>query len=237
MRKLAGMGVIAVLVAVCAVGVGYYWTSRERHTTPSVVTGLDRQFSGNVLTSPADPGLRISIDPSLQYIGGQKFTLYGVAAVEQHVFGRKWPDGSPRSVVLFQFESVLPGIDWKYDYSGARYRSAIDGFDFFTDIEPGRVWWLFPNGKPGTDGYRAKSLAGDAGFAVPEDYIWHRSVHIPNADARSELLIIWQEDLSPTGMTRDDFPPQGAGSPEWDEIARESIAELNGLIEITRIED
>ncbi|MBV7266197.1 hypothetical protein [Erythrobacter ani] len=232
MRKLILFSTLGLTIVLACGAFAYYWNSPERHTTAAVFTGLAREVSDNVLLSPFSPAARIVVDPSLEYVGGQKFTLYGTAAVEQHVFGRRWPDGSPRSTLLFQFESVLPGVDWQYDYSSAEHRTTIGGFDFFTDVEPGRVWWLFPNGKPGTDGYRAKTLADQAGFPVPQDYVWHRSVHIPDGDARSELLIIWLEDLAPTGKSRDDFQQGGKGSAEWDMIARQSIESLNELITI-----
>ena len=127
--------------ALLVVGLAYaayaYFTARERETTPSQFTGLERSFADSILISPRDPEARIAVDPSFEYLGGQKFLLYGVAAVEQHMFGRKWPDGSPRTVMFVQFEEVLPEIDWSYDYSDSQYRSEINGRTFFVDVEPG----------------------------------------------------------------------------------------------------
>ncbi|MBH5322128.1 hypothetical protein [Aurantiacibacter sediminis] len=223
--------VFGFLLAVLVVTASYiYWTSPNRHTTPSERTGLEWSFADGVLSSPARPALAMRIDPSLDYLGGQKFVLYGTANVEQHVFARRWPDGRDRSMLLIQLESVVDGVDWAYDYSAAQYRTEIDGVDFFTDAEPGQLPPIFAKGEPGTDSYRAAVLAADAGFEAPEDYVWLRSVHIPDADARSELLIILRDDLSSEGLTRDELLPGGSADDQWQAIAASRMEVLAEMV-------
>ncbi|APE28253.1 hypothetical protein [Aurantiacibacter gangjinensis] len=227
-KFLIVFGVLLALLAVAAFTI--YWTSPNRHTTPSQSDGLEWSYADGVLSSPARPSLAMRIDPSLDYLGGQKFVLYGTANVEQHVFARRWPDGRDRSMLLIQFESVVDGVDWAYDYSAAEYRTEIDGVDFFTDAEPGQLPPIFAKGEPGTDSYRAAVLAADAGFEAPEDYVWLRSVHIPDADARSELLIILRDDLSSEGVTRGELLPGGSAHDRWQAIAASRMAAVDGMI-------
>src|SRR5262245_15006235 len=45
-----------------------------------------RTVVGNMLTSPADPPMKIQVAPGFKYAGGQRFILKGVADAEQHFF-------------------------------------------------------------------------------------------------------------------------------------------------------
>ena len=55
-------------------------------------------------------------------------------------------------------------------------------------------------------------------------------MHIPSDDARSEMLVILQEDISRTGLTRDDLLGDGARSGDWPAMAREQIAQFESMI-------
>lgn len=51
----------------------------------------------------------------MQYIGGQKFILYGVADTEQHFFVETDDDDKLTSVYWVQFEAYLPEKPYTYD--------------------------------------------------------------------------------------------------------------------------
>jgi hypothetical protein len=76
----------------------WYYSDRGRFTSAPEYTGLARSVSGNDLVSDRDPAAVLRFDPSFQYIGGQKFILYGVADTEQHFFVETDDDDKLKSV-------------------------------------------------------------------------------------------------------------------------------------------
>ena len=77
-------------------------------------------------------------------------------------------------------------------------------FDFYTETAAGTSNRFMRLGWPGTDGYLARKFAADKGYTMPDDYAYARLVHIPDDANRKELLIIFMEDLAPTGWTGED---------------------------------
>ena len=195
----AGGAVLAVLVLAFTV---LFWFDPARHTTEPEFSGLSRTVSGNTLFSEIDPPVRMTFDEQFEYIGGQQFTLYGTADVEQHFFVEEHPDGTLKSFFWIQFEGFLPDNDYTYDYSGSPLRLQIGAFDFYTDTAAGISNRFMRLGWPGTDGYFARKFAADKGYAMPDDYAYARLVHIPDDASRKELLIIFMDDLAPTGLDR-----------------------------------
>ena len=189
---------LAVLVSFISV---MYWFDPARRTSDPEFSGLSRTVSGNTLFSQSDPMVRMKFDERFRHIGGQKFVLYGTADVEQHFFVEEHPDGTLKSFVWIQFEGFLPDNDYTYDYSDSPLRLRIGAFDFYTDTAAGTSNRFMRLGWPGTDGYLARKFAADNGFTMPDDYAYARLVHIPDSASRKELLIIFMEDLAPTGWT------------------------------------
>ena len=195
-----------------------YWFDPARRTTEPDFSGLIRSVSGNKLLSENDPPVRMTFDERFEYIGGQKFILYGTADVEQHFFVEEQPDGTLKSFFWIQFEGFLPDNDYTYDYSDSPLRLQIGEFDFYTDTEPGASNRFLRLGWPGTDGYLARKFAADKGYAMPDDYAYARLVHIPDDASRKELLIIFMEDLAPTGWTGEALHEGGTHEGRWSEV-------------------
>lgn len=220
-----------VLLAVCAF---LFLTHRTQKTTTPTTEGLSRTVAGNVLTSPADPAVRLTIDEAFEYLGGHRFELYGAAAAEQHFFATRHPDGATRSFIWLQFEAILPHNRASYDYSAARLRTELAGLEFFTDVEPGQTWPILRHGFPGTDRYLALKFAADRGFPVPSDHAYARLVHIPDEERRTELLIIFMEDLGAQGLSADALEPGGASVDRWPAIESALLDRIRSVIEIER---
>ena len=211
-----------------------YWFDPARLTTDPEYSRLSRTVSGDTLLSEHDPPVQMAFDEQFEYIGGQKFVLYGTADVEQHFFVEEHPDGTLKSFVWIQFEGFLPDNEYTYDYSGSPLRLQIGAFDFYTDTAPGASNRLLRLGWPGTDGYLARKFAADKGYAMPDDYAYARLVHIPDDMSRKELLIIFMEDLAPTGWTVEALREGGENEERWPEVEGAHLDRIKRVMSLTR---
>ena len=227
----AGGALLAVLV------LGFtlmYWFDPARRTTVPEYSGLSRTVSGNTLFSQNDPPVRMTFDERFEHIGGQKFILYGTADVEQHFFVEEHPDGTLKSFFWIQFEGFLPDNDYTYDYSDSPLRLQIGEYDFYTDTEPGASNRFLRLGWPGTDGYLARKFAADKRYAMPDDYAYARLVHIPDDASRKELLIIFMEDLAPTGWTGESLREGGDHEGRWPEVEAAHLDRIRRVMTLAR---
>ena len=227
------VGGVAMVALVTIVTVAYFIDPARRTTEPAF-SGLSRTVSGNTLYSQHDPPVRMTFDERFGHIGGQKFILYGTADVEQHFFVEEHPDGTLKSFFWIQFEGFLPDNDYTYDYSGSPLRLQIGDFDFYTDTAAGASNWLMPLGWPGTDGYLARKFASDKGYAMPDEYAYARLVHIPDDMSRKELLIIFMEDLAPTGWTGESLREGGEHEGRWPEVEAAHLDRIKRVMAMAR---
>ena len=228
---LAGGAVLATVVVIVAY---LYWFDPARRTTEPEFSGLSRTVSGNTLLSEYDPPVRMTFDEGFEYIGGQKFTLYGTAGVEQHFFVEEHPDGTLKGFFWIQFEGFLPDNDYTYDYSDSPLRLQIGAFDFYTDTAAGASNRFLRLGWPGTDGYLARKFAADKGYTMPDDYAYARLVHIPDDMNRKELLIIFMEDLAPAGWTGAALREGGAQEGRWPEVEAAHLDRIRRVLTLAR---
>ncbi len=228
---LAGGAVLVVLVAIVTF---MFWFDPARRTTAPEFSGLSRTVSGNTLLSQSDPPVRMTFDEGFEYIGGQKFVLYGTADVEQHFFVEEHADGTLKSFFWIQFEGFLPDNDYTYDYTGSPLRLQIGDFDFYTDTAAGASNRFMRLGWPGTDGYLARKFAADKGYAMPDDYAYARLVHIPDDLSRKELLIIFMDDLAPTGWTGESLREGGEHEDRWSEVEAAHLDRIKRLMSLSR---
>ena len=176
----------------------------------------------------------MTFDERFEYIGGQKFVLYGTADVEQHFFVEEHADGTLKSFFWIQFEGFLPDNDYSYDYTGSPLRLQIGDFDFYTDTAAGTSNRLMRLGWPGTDGYLARKFAADKGYAMPDDYAYARLVHIPDTASRKELLIIFMEDLAPKGWTGEELREGGEHEGRWSEVEGAHLDRIKRVMSLSR---
>ncbi len=224
----------AALVALVAIVIVAYFVDPARRTTEPEFSGLSRTVSGNTLISENDPPVRMTFDEEFKHIGGQKFVLYGTAEVEQHFFVEEHPDGTLKRFIWIQFEGFLPDNDYTYDYSDSPLRLQIGAFDFYTDTAAGETNRLMPLGWPGTDGYLARKFASDKGYAMPDDFAYARLVHIPDDASRKELLIIFMEDLAPTGWTGEALREGGEHEGRWPEVEDAHLDRIKRVMTLSR---
>jgi hypothetical protein len=73
------------------------------------------------------------------------------------------------------------------------------------------------------------------GYTFPSDTVNVRFVELLDAAARKELMIIYLEDLSPTGLTAADLMPGGNGESQWPTIERGIIERAQQKIKLRSI--
>ncbi|GHA61801.1 hypothetical protein GCM10008927_29050 [Amylibacter ulvae] len=213
-----------------------YYSHSGRFSSDVSMEGLTRTVEGNTLTSYEHPSVRITFPPEYEYLGAQRFILYGTAEAEQYMFASSHPDGSTRALINVQFEAILPDIKGSYDYSAAPRAIRIGPLEFYVDADPVRRHWLVRNGLPGTDSERYYSFTDERGFPVPKDYIWSRFAYVPADAPRQEMLILQVEDLASTGLTAPDLRQGGANAEDWEGLRDAQLLKLEQGIKIEALD-
>ena len=158
----------------------------------------ERKVSHQVLSSRSLPAADLIFDDRFKYAGAQRFELYGVADAEQHFFVDANDAGEVRRLCWIQFEHYLPSNVHRYDYKMTT-TTEIGGLRFLYDT---RLYTdysaLRPD--PDSDGDRGRRLLQAKGFKLPKAALRVRLIHLPNADNRSELMIIYLDAIDPSGL-------------------------------------
>jgi hypothetical protein len=176
---------------------------------------LQREVEGNTIRSLQLPKAELQLGKDFEYVGGQRFTLYGVAEAEQHLFVKKVSGNTVDRFYWVQFEHYLPNNSHTYNYKAAR-TAEIGGLQFVYDTD-GYSDYESVNHNPASDGGRAIALLAKHGLALPRKAVRLRMFHFAS-DRRSELMIIYGEALaagttvatSEDGTSLDDSSPEEA---------------------------
>ena len=175
-------------------------------------TAPDRQVSGTAISSAHDPHVQIHLPEATQYVGADRFVLYGIADCELHAFVDADPQKNVQRLYWIQFESYLPSKpDLFHTYDSPRH-TTIGGLDFFLDT------WPRADGEktnPGSDREHIEGLIRGKGYKMPAGMMYVRLVHLLDEKKRKELMIIYGEDLAPTGFTAADLEESGKSRDRW----------------------
>jgi hypothetical protein len=132
----------------------------------------------------------ISVQRDFRYAGGQRFILKGVADAEQHAFAAVDTRGVIERFYWFQFESLLPGATGAYDYT-ADAATSIAGLEWRTNV---RRYVSMP--EPEGDQSAVYKLFAARRWQPVLPALRARLVHIPDAERRSELMIVYAESTT-----------------------------------------
>jgi hypothetical protein len=201
------------------------------------ITGPERHVDGNVITSERDPKIRIELPKSVQYVGADRWVLYGIADCELHAFveanGQK-PDGQKNVQRLYwvQFEGYLPTKpDLKHTYDSPRH-TQIGGLDFYVDT------WVRQNDEkiePGSDREHIEALLRAKGYKMPAGMMYVRLVHLLDERKRKELMIIYGEDVASTGFTAAELHEGGKAYAQWPAIDKDLIERAEEKITVEKL--
>jgi hypothetical protein len=188
----------------------------------AVATGPpERRVEDNVIISERNPKVRIELPKSIQYVGADRWVLYDMADCELHAFVEVDRQQKVERLYWVQFEGYLPTKPkLKHQYDSPRH-ATIGGWDFYVDT------WTGTNEDKvtaGSDTEHIEALIRAHGYKMPAGMMSVRLVHLLDEEKRKELMIIYGEDLSPTGFTAADLKEGGKAYDQWPAIEK-------GLIE------
>ncbi len=230
MKKIISTVVVLVIAGVAAAH--WYFDDRGRFTTEPVYTDLGRTAAGQDLVSTFDPAATLRFAGEYQYIGGQKFILYGVADTEQHFFVEADEEGALKSVYWVQYEAYLPGKPYTYDYDDSPLRLKLGDLEFFTDTA---AFYNDPNRKRrrGTDGAMVRQFLASKGYGYPEQVMYARMVYLTDESKQKELMIIFMDDLSDYGYTAEELQEGRGNADRYPEVEKAHLDRVRQTLRVS----
>jgi hypothetical protein len=201
-------------------------------TTSAEIPTPSRTVKGQTLISKEMPALNITFDKAFKYAGAQSFVLYNVANAEQHFFVDADKEGRIKRFYWVQFEGYLPSNTHSYDYKVNNLVN-LGGLDFIADAFPRNVKNNL--GRPDSDGSRARTFLESKGYRLANDEVLsQRLVYLIDEAKRNELMIIYLEDLAPTGFTAAELSPGGRAHDKWNSISESLLKRATSTLKISR---
>ena len=189
----------------------------------------ERTVENNTITSAHEPDAQIHLPPSAHYLGADRWVLYDIADCELHAFVDADSQNRVQHLYWVQFEGYLPTKpDLRHTYDSPRH-TTIGGLDFYVD-----TWVRVKDAetRPGSDLEHILHLIGSKGYHIPEGMMYVRLVHLLDDAKRKELMIIYAEDVQPTGFHVADLEPKGKAHDRWPSIERGLIERAQNSITI-----
>lgn len=172
----------------------------------------ERTVTGHTVASTHDPRMQLGVPADAEYLGADRWILGGYDDCEMHLFATPGAGGNVRRLYWIQFEAYVPERpELHHDYSSSR-RIRWHGLDFHLDtwVQSGSV----PT-EPDADSGHMRALLARRQLHVPKDGMYVRLVHLPDAAMRHEVMVIYGEDLAPTGLTAAQLDKQGDHRQAW----------------------
>jgi len=193
----------------------------------------DRAVNGNVIISSHDPGVRIELPKSVQYVGADRWVLYDMADCELHAFVEADKQRNVERLYWVQFEGYIPSKpDLHHTYDSPRH-ATIGGLDFYVDT------WARPKTAkidPGSDREHIEALIRAKGYKMPAGMMYVRFVHLLDKEKRKELMIIYGEDLASTGLSAEELQDGGKAHDQWPTIDLRLVERAEKKIAIQEME-
>ena len=193
-------------------------------------TEPERTVKDNVITSQRDPAVQIKLPAYAEYVGADRWDLYDIADCELHAFVKTDGQKKVQRVFWVQFEQYLPTKpDLHHTYDSPR-RAKIGGLDFYVDTA---VASSEQKPKADSDGEHIRALITRRGYTWPKEFMYVRFVHLLDEAKRKELMIIYGEDLGPTGFSANDLRKGGRAHDRWAQIEEEMIERARQAIVVS----
>jgi len=163
----------------------------------------ERRVERNVITSDQGTKVRIELPAEAKYLGAERWDLYGVADCELHLWVEAEADKTVKRLYWVQFEAFLSSQpDKRYNYPFTR-TARLDGRDF--DVRTGVAVNSTRPQRADSDGGHVWAMLEAAGYRLPPETLNVRLVYLPDPDKRTELMLIYMEDLKPSGFAAADL--------------------------------
>ncbi|HEX6035484.1 MAG TPA: hypothetical protein VFY83_13665 [Anaerolineales bacterium] len=177
---------------------------------------IQRTGQDTILRSNQLPAIAIQIAPAFKYVGSTSFILYDVARAEQHHFVIADAERRVLRRLWFQFEGFLENNNRTYNYSGMDTLT-LNGFTFLHNTYPMNIEEVYA-ARPTSDSAHAVDFLKEKGYLLTGDIMSHRMVWL-DEERRNELMIIYSEDLNPTGFQADELTEGGSQADKWSSIS------------------
>lgn len=190
----------------------------------------ERTVQKNVIASKRDPAIRITLPEDVKYVGAERWVLYGVADCELHAFLEADAHQEVQRMYWVQFESYLPSRpDLHHTYDSPKH-ATIGGLDFYVDS-----WARAKDAKTqsGSDREHIQRMISTKGYRMPEGTMDVRLVHLLDPAKRKELMIIFSENLKPTGFTAAELSEGGKDFDRWPDLANKLLDDAQKRISIS----
>lgn len=178
--------------------------------------GVARRVEGRMLTSERMPPIKIDVDKAFEYAGSQEFVLYDSAQVEQYFFVVPDKERRVKRLIMMQFEGYLPNNTHTYNYHPEK-TVKLGAMEFTTDFSVGSAE-LVKKHRPGSDVDRAVSYLESKGYRAGGDFMSQRFVRLVDDAKRNEVIVLYIEDMSDTGLTAADFAEGGRAAAQKQSI-------------------
>jgi len=189
----------------------------------------ERKVENNVIISERDPKVQIELPKSVQYVGADRWVLYGIADCELHAFVEADRQQNAQRLYWVQFEGYLPTRPkLKHQYDSPRH-TTIGVMDFYVDR------WTRANHEKvtaGSDLEHIEALIRAHGYKMPAGMMYVRLVHLLDEQKRKELMIIYGEDLAPIGLTAAELKKGGKAYDRWQAIEKGLVERAEKKIKI-----
>ena len=194
----------------------------------------ERKVERNAIVSAHDPNVRVQFPPSAQYVGADRWNLYDIADCELHAFVDADAKRNVQRLYWVQFEGYLPTKpDLAHQYDSPRH-TTIGGLDFYVDT------WVRPKDaepQKGSDRQHIEEVIRSKGFNMPAGMMYVRLVHLLDEQKRKELMIIYGEDLAPTGFSAADLTQGGKEFDQWPAVEKDLLERVRKRISIQQNPD
>ncbi len=153
-----------------------------------------RHIRGRTIVSGEFPKADLNIGRGFRFVGTQQVTIHGNAEAEQYIFAKPGRDNIVVRFYLIQFEHFLPTNDLTYNYASMP-RTQIGNLPFNYDVKSLPDLGALLMEDKGSDGAAMEQLLAKRHLSLPPNTAIVRMFHLPSADHRTELMIIYGEAL------------------------------------------
>jgi hypothetical protein len=197
---------------------------------------LGARVQGRAVTH-ASEGITVRVPAAATYVGGERFSLYGIADAEIHVFAEADAQRRLTRYYWVQFESYLPNrLEHRYNYAEGNRR--LDLWGAATWVRGGPQRTSNPP-RAGSDSEHVRGILTRAGYTIPPEMAYVRLVQILDdpqgtGQGRRELMMIYSEDLAATGRTYADLVQDGRVTAAWQPLEQPLIQRATTAFTVER---
>jgi len=179
-----------------------------------------RTIRDNIITSPAQPAIKLHIADSFTYVGRLKFIIKQVAEAEVFIFVSADSDKKIDRILIVQFEGWLDDNAYTYNYP-VRHTVILGEHEYVHDT------FVYPSAlddaEPESDSAQTRNFIAQQGYTLPTEVISCRFIRALDTTRRTEILFSYAEDLSAYGFHVRDISHEYRPTPDYSYLEGEML--------------